>query len=333
MTALYGAIDLHSNNSVVVVQGAEGESVFRRRLPNELPTIVEALRPYQAALRGVVVESTFNWYWLVDGLMAAGYAVALANTTAIQQYRGLKYTDDDSDAAWLATLLRLGILPTGYIYPKAERGVRDLLRKRAHLVRQRTANVLSVQNLMRRSLGTRLSGAAIKALDVAAVPALMPEPDVARAMAASVAVLRCLNEQITALEQVVRARVKPRPDFRLLKTTPGIGDILALTILLETGDIRRFPAVGHFASYARCVSSVKLSNGKKRAWATSRTGTGISPGRFSKRRSSRSACRRRSNASTSASTSARTRSWRAKPWGTNSPGQRTTSCAIGWRSM
>jgi transposase len=85
-------------------------------------------------MEGIVVESTCNWYWLVDGLMEQGHRVHLANTAAIQQYDGLKYTDDDSDARWLAHLLRLGVLPPeGYIYPKQERAVRDLLRKRSQL--------------------------------------------------------------------------------------------------------------------------------------------------------------------------------------------------------
>ena len=78
-----------------------------------------------------MVESTYNWYWLVDGLMDADYRVHLANPAAIQQYSGLKYSDDHSDARWLGHLLRLGVLPEGYIYPKADRAVRDLLRKRA----------------------------------------------------------------------------------------------------------------------------------------------------------------------------------------------------------
>src|SRR5713101_6227584 len=89
--------------------------------------------------------------------MDADYRVHLANPAAIQQYSGLKYTDDHSDARWLAHLLRLGVLPEGYIYPKAERAVRDLLRKRAHVVRQHTANVLSVQNIMARNTGARFS--------------------------------------------------------------------------------------------------------------------------------------------------------------------------------
>jgi len=106
----------------------------------------------------LVVESTYNWYWLVDGLMAAAYRVHLANPAAIQQYSGLKYMDDDSDARWLAHLLRLGVLPEGYISPKAQRAVRDVLRKRAHLVRQHTANVLSVHNILARNPGARCSG-------------------------------------------------------------------------------------------------------------------------------------------------------------------------------
>jgi hypothetical protein len=87
------------------------------------------------------------------------------SVTAIQQYNGLKYTDDDSDAHWLAHLLRLGVLPEGYIYPKQERPVRDLLRKRSQLVRQRTANLLSIQNLVTRNTGSSISGNRIKVLD------------------------------------------------------------------------------------------------------------------------------------------------------------------------
>ena len=111
MTAYYGGIDLHCNNSVVVVMDDGGEVVYRRRLANDLRRIQEALAPYREGLSGVVVESTYNWYWLVDGLMAAGYRMELAHPTATQPYSGLKHTDDESDAEWLAEMLRLGILP------------------------------------------------------------------------------------------------------------------------------------------------------------------------------------------------------------------------------
>ena len=156
------------------------------------------------------MESTYNWYWLVDGLMAAGYRVHLANTTAIEQYKGLKHTDDESDARWLAHLLRLGILPEGYIYPKEERAVRDLLRKRSQLVRQRTTNLLSIQNLLTRNTGSSLSGNRIKQLTVAEVEQLLPQAELALAVKSNLAVLQCLEEQIEQIEEVVLAQLKLR---------------------------------------------------------------------------------------------------------------------------
>ena len=130
---LYGGIDLHSNNSVVALLDEDERLVYRKRLANDAPGILEALAPYHEAIVGLVVESTYNWYWLVDALKEAGYVVHLANTAALVQYSGTKYSDDESDARELAQRLRRGEQPEGYIYPKAERAVRDLLRRRSRL--------------------------------------------------------------------------------------------------------------------------------------------------------------------------------------------------------
>ena len=108
---------------MVALLDEEERLVYRKRLANDAPGILDALAPYREAIVGLVVESTYNWYWLVDALMEAGYAVHLANTAALVQYSGLKYSDDESDARWLAQRLRRGELPEGYIYPKAERAV------------------------------------------------------------------------------------------------------------------------------------------------------------------------------------------------------------------
>lgn len=99
-------IDLHSNNSVVVVTDETDRVLVSRRCPNELAQILPLLEPYRGELLGVVVESTYNWYWLVDGLKAAGFEVKLANPVAMQRYNGLKHSDDKDDAAFLAHLLR-----------------------------------------------------------------------------------------------------------------------------------------------------------------------------------------------------------------------------------
>jgi transposase len=212
----------------------------------------------------VVVESTYNWYWLVDGLMEAGYRVHLANPAAIQQYSGLKYTNDQSDARWLAPLLRLGILPEGYIYLKAERAVRDVLRKRAHLVRQHTAQVLSVQNLMVRNTGVHFGAKRIAAFTPAELARLLPNAEHALAVTSSLAVVHCLGQQIKTLEKAVQQCLQHTPAYTQLQTVAGIGPILAQTIGLETGNVGRFPTVGNYASYCRCVGSTKISNGKRK---------------------------------------------------------------------
>jgi transposase len=269
---LYGGIDLHANNSVVVLLNEQDQVIYQRRLSNYLPEILAPLAPYQADIQGIVVESTYNWYWLVDGLMEAGYRVHLANPGAIQQYSGLKYTDDHSDARWLAHLLRLGVLPEGYIYPKAERAVRDVLRKRAHLVRQQTATVLSLQNIIVRNTGVRLSAKRIHALTLEEVERLLPEPEHVLAVTSSLAVLHCLEQQIKTVEKLVHTRLKHTPAYAQLQTVEGIGTILAQTIVLETGDIRRFATVGHYASYCRCVQSTNISNGKRKGQGNVKNG-------------------------------------------------------------
>jgi transposase len=269
---LYGAIDLHSNNNVTVLIDENDQVVYQKRLANDLSLIGEQLSPYASSVEGIVVESTYNWYWLVDGLMEKEHRVHLANTAAIQQYEGLKYTDDESDARWLAHLLRLGVLPEGYIYPKQERAVRDLLRKRSQLVRQKTANLLSIQNLYSRNTGSSLSANRIKQLTTEEVERIFTAGDVALAVKANLSVMRCLETEISTLERVVKERVKLKPAFRYLLTVSGIGQTLALTIMLETGDIRRFPSVGNFASYCRCVGSEKMSNGKRKGKGNTKNG-------------------------------------------------------------
>lgn len=272
MDTLYCGIDLHSNNNVVVVSNDEDKVVYRKRLKNEPDIVLSALSPFSADLHGIVVESTYNWYWLVDALMGDGHQVHLANTCAIQKYSGLKHADDESDARWLATLLRLNILPEGYIYPKEGRPVRDLLRKRMFLVQDKTSHLLSVINLFARNTGRRVSANAIKRLSDDDVDEMLPNADLALPVKSSIAVIRCLDTEIKKLEKVALARVRIEPGFQVLQSVPGIGPILGLTIMLEVGDIARFATVGHFASYARCVGSAHISNGKKKGKGNTKNG-------------------------------------------------------------
>jgi len=269
---LYGGIDLHSNNSVVALLEEGDHVVYRQRLPNEAQVILAALAPYREEIEGLVVESTYNWYWLVDALMDAGYRVHLANTAAIVQYSGLKYSDDDSDAAWLAKLLRLGLLPEGYIYPKRQRAVRDLLRRRSRLVQQHTANVLAVQNLLSRNRGRSLSANEIKRLTPERVSELLPDVNLALAVQSTLLAMRGQEAAIDLLEREACAQVRWQPAYRHLLTASGIGQVLGLTILLETGPVGRFAGVGNYASYSRCVGAERLSNGKRKGRGNTKSG-------------------------------------------------------------
>ena len=267
----YSGIDLHSNNSVVTVTDEEDRVMAEKRLPNDLATILGFLLPWRDELVGVVVESTYNWYWLVDGLQEAGYRVHLAHCSAIKKYEGLKHSGDEADARHLAHLLRLGILPTATILPREQRALRDLGRKRMQLVRSRTQHILAVENITARERGARISSNQVKRLSVETVDQMPVPEDVALAVKANVAVIHTLSVQIDLLEKRLQKAVRGT-EYDLVTTIPGIGRILATTILLETGSIDRFASPGNFASYARCVDSQHTSNGKKKGEGNTKNG-------------------------------------------------------------
>lgn len=259
--SLYCAIDLHSTNNVPVVIDEQDNILFQKRLPNHLPTVINALTPFKKDLHAVAVESTFNWYWLVDGLADNQFNPVLVHPPAVAQYEGIKHTNDYSDAFHLAHLMRLGILPTAYIYPKTERAVRDMLRKRLQMVRHRVTHMLSAQNQVWRTTGLKVESKRFKQVDMSLLD-LVNDKHVKMAIQSNLAIIQSLNVQIDVLENTVLQYVKIKPEFISLLTIDGIGDILGMTIMLEVGSIHRFPSVGQFASYARCVDSRRSSNGK-----------------------------------------------------------------------
>ena len=139
MTKLIAGMDLHSNNVVIGLMDMDGKRVAHQKVECRLSEVVKFLAPYKKRLEQVAVESTYNWYWLVDGLQALRYPVVLANPAGMEQYSGIKHADDTNDAFFLAELLRLKILPTGYIYDPQLRPVRDLRLRRRKLPKPRNS--------------------------------------------------------------------------------------------------------------------------------------------------------------------------------------------------
>ncbi|NJN71246.1 MAG: IS110 family transposase [Nitrospira sp.] len=261
----YVGMDLHSNNVMIGIINQEGQRIKDKKLDCDLDKIDQYLRPYKSQIQGVVVESTFNWYWLVDGLMERSYPVELANPAQIEQYSGLKHGNDKSDAYFLAELKRLNILPTGYIYDSVLRPVRDLLRRRMSLVHQRTALILSFKSLYARTTGQTLALSRVKTMSVDEAKKLYEHPANCYIAKVQKEHIGGLDQSIKEIEKVVLLSAQEIPCYTKLTTIPGIGKILAMTITMEIGDISRFKKPGHFASYCRTVDARHLSNGKKKA--------------------------------------------------------------------
>ncbi len=270
--ALYCGIDLHSTNCWITIIDKERKVIREMKVGNDLETILRFLAPDRAEIEGIAVESTFNWYWLVDGLMDAGYQLHLTNTWAIKQYEGLKYTDDRHDARWLAHLLSLGILPEGFIYPKQERVVRDLLRRRTFLVHKRTSFLLSMRGAFECRTGMRITSDDVKKWTPADVEQHIDDPLAALGITCLLEPMAVLSDQIKILEKEALKRAKVRNEFRRLQSVWGIGKILGLTIMYEVGDVGRFAKVGNFASYCRLVKSDRFSNGKRKGSGNSKNG-------------------------------------------------------------
>jgi len=269
---LFAGTDLHSDNGYYGIIDKNGSRVFQKRLPNDQPKVLSVLKPFKSQIKGIVVESTYNWYWLVDGLMKNGYKVHLANPAGIQQYNGLKHADDRTDAFFLPELLRLGILPEGHIYPEKERPVRDLLRRRMMLVQQRTSHILSFESLMSRQTGTGMSGNKVKELAVDDIKNFFKERHLILIGETNIDVIQFLTEKIKMFERAALKRVKLKPAYVKLLTVSGIGKILGLTIMLETGDIGRFAGPGNYASYCRNVKSKRFSNSKSKGKGNQKNG-------------------------------------------------------------
>lgn len=272
MKKVVAGVDLHSNNVVIGVMDMDGKRVAHQKVPCELKEVVKFLAPYKKRLERVAVESTYNWYWLVDGLQALQYPVVLANPAGMEQYSGIKHADDTNDAFFLAELLRLKILPTGYIYDAELRPVRDLLRRRLTLVHHRTALMLSFKSLYTRSTGQEMPLGELKDLEIKEAQDLYEHPANQLIAGMQIKHIEQLTESIEKIEKAVLASARELPYYAKLATLPGVGKILGMTITMEVGDIKRFSDAGNFASYCRTVEAKRTSNSKKKGENNSKCG-------------------------------------------------------------
>jgi transposase len=211
MKKVVAGMDLHGNNVVIGIMDEDGKRVTSRKVTCDLKEVERFLKPFKPRLEKVAVESTYNWYWLVDGLQALEYPVVLANPAGMEQYSGIKHADDTNDAFFVAELLRLNILPTGHIYDAELRPIRDLLRRRLTLVHHRTALMLSFMSLYARTTGLEMSLSRLKALNIDEAKKLYEHPANQLVAGLEIQQIQHLTESIEKIEKVVLACARELP--------------------------------------------------------------------------------------------------------------------------
>jgi transposase len=260
----YCGIDLHVKTMYVCILDGAGQVLVHRNMPSTPTAFLEAVAPYRGGLV-VAVECMFTWYWLADVCAAEGIAFVLGHALAMKAIHGGKAKNDRIDSHKIAVLLRGGMLPQAYVYPAAMRSTRDLIRRRLHLVRKRGQLLAHIQNTRAQYnlpiFGRKLAYRANRE----GVVEHFPDPSVQKSIAVDVALIDQYDALVTDLDlTIVREAKRHNADaFHRLRSVPGIGKVLALTILYEIHDITRFDRVQEFASYARLIKCTKESGGKK----------------------------------------------------------------------
>ncbi len=241
----------------------QGEIVLHRNFKAEPQAFLKAVAPYRDDLV-VAVECIFTWYWLADLCAEQGIAFVLGHALYMKAIHGGKAKNDRIDAHKIAVLLRGGMLPQAYVYPKAMRATRDLLRRRNHLMRKRADLLAHIQNTASQynlaPLGTRVD----RKSERAKIPAHFPDPVVHRSVTLDLELIAHYDTLLKALEQELALMAKGHDAFayHLLRSIPGVGRILTLVMRYEIGSIERFARVQEFLSYARLIKAQKSSAGK-----------------------------------------------------------------------
>lgn len=274
----YIGVDLHSNNIVAASIDEQGKRLLSKKIVNDRNLIIEFFEAIgkKGEIISIGIESTYNYYWLVDLLEDEGYEVRVGHPAAMEPYRGMKHQNDKSDAFFLADLLRVNNFPDCWICPREGRPLRDLLRARLKLVQKRTDMKNTLTAISSRYLGTKYSADKLNKMTEDEIELLFyyeqKQHLIIRIMC-ELELIRTINKIIKSYEEIVIAELKKGEEFELIKSVPGIGDILAMTILLETGDISRFKKAGNYTSYCRCVDSSRTSNGKSKGSGNTKNGS------------------------------------------------------------
>lgn len=257
-------VDVHPRHSRLCILDNIGKQVLNRNMSNNFNNFKQIIEPY---MPNIVVgcESTYSYYWLADGCHEHKIPFYLGHALYMKAISGNKNKNDKLDAKTIAELLRTNFFPEAYPYPKLMRPTRDLLRRRHRLVRirgeafshiQMTAHQYAIEGIDSANVkNKKMRNNLIEKFDDDTLTSLI---------LSDLDLIDAFDPVIAKVEQEIKLNAihHNSRDLALLKTTPGIGDMIALNILYETHDINRFSTHQQYASYCRVVRANQTSNGK-----------------------------------------------------------------------
>lgn len=258
-------IDLHARQMYICIMNKEGKKLVHKNIKNnDFEFFLKLAAPYLHDLT-VVCECCFNWYWLADACLDAGIEFVLAHALYLKHIHGGKNKNDRIDSEKLAHLLRTNLIPPSYVYPKERRPMRALLRQRMSYVWERSELLTHLSmNQTAEGLVPVAKGGHNRDVWEERILAQYADPLLKLAVECDMELIRSYDRRIELLDQklAAEARREHGRDFPLLMTVPGIGRVLALTLLFEIDTIKRFPTVKDFVSYCRLVKGSVASAGK-----------------------------------------------------------------------
>ena len=271
MPAVIGC-DAHKQFSVFVEIDSKGKTSPAVRVEHNRQEYIDFLQGLPANSE-IALEATGHWYWMVDEMEKAGHRPHLANPTEAKKRMGKTNKTDALDAKGLAILLHNGTLPESWIPPGELRDRRELLRTRMALRDLRSSLKPRIHAAIDR-YGLQATGISdlfgVKGrVYIDATLDRLP-PDTAAMIRVQLTSLDQLEVQIEGIEERIAAALKPSPEVRLLRSIPGIGEILAPLVWLEVGNVDRFPRAENLASYAGLVPRIIASGGRIRHGGTCR---------------------------------------------------------------
>lgn len=261
----YCGVDLHARTMYVCVLDQAGDVLVHRNLKCDRDGFLKLIAPYREDV-AVAVECLFCWYWLADLCAEEKLTFVLGHALYMKAIHGGRSKNDKIDSHKIATLLRGGTLPQAYVYPREMRATRDLLRRRLFFARKRAELLSHIQNTNTQYNLPAFDKRIDRGPNREGLIEHFEEDSVQMSIATDMALLDAYEHTLHELELYLIHEIRQDANalFYLLRTIPGIGEILSMTLLYEIHDIERFPRVQDFLSYSRLVKGTRESAGKRK---------------------------------------------------------------------